>query len=57
MTLKIGERTPIDIEIICTTKIDPPTFDGILDPKTFSNWMADLDYYFDWYRFTEKNRI
>ena len=38
-------------------KIDLFTFDGILDPKFFSDWMEDLNYYFDWYRFTEKNMI
>jgi len=34
-------------DIIRKIKIDPPTFDGILDPKIFSDWMADLNYYFD----------
>jgi len=44
-------------DIIRKIKIDPPTFNGILNPKIFSNWMADLDYYFDWYRFTEESKI
>ena len=44
-------------DIISKIKIDPPTFNGILNPKIFSNWMADLDYYFDWYRFTEESKI
>ena len=44
-------------DIIRRNKIDPPIFDGILDPKIFSGWIADLDYYFDWYRFTEESRI
>ena len=38
-------------------KIDPPIFDGILAPKIFSDWMATLDFYLDWYMFTEKSRI
>ena len=44
-------------DIIRKIKIDPLTFDGVFDPKIFSDWMAYLDYYFDWYRFTEKARI
>ena len=32
-------------DIIRKIKINPPTFDGILDPKFFSDWMTDLDYY------------
>jgi len=28
-------------------KIGPPIFDDILGPKIFSDWMADLNYYFD----------
>ena len=38
-------------------KIDPLTFDGIFHPKTFSDWMADIDYYFDCYKFIEESKI
>ena len=44
-------------DIIRRIKIDPPTSDGILHPKNFSDWIADLNYYFDWYKFTEKSRV
>jgi len=44
-------------DIIGRIKIDPPTFDDILDPKIFINWATELDYYFDWYRFTEESRV
>ena len=44
-------------DIINRIKIDRPTFDDMLDLKIFSNWMTDLDYYFDWYTFTGKSRI
>ena len=44
-------------EIIRRIKIDPPTINGILDPKIFSDWISDLDYYFDWYRFAEESRV
>jgi len=32
---------------ICRIKIDPSTFNSIFDPKIFSDWIVDLDYYFD----------
>ena len=62
MILEIGEkRTPIDRDdeddIIRMIKIDPLIFDDILGSKIFSDWMADLDYYFDCYRFTKECRI
>jgi len=44
-------------DIIRRIKIDPPTFDSILSPKIFSDWRANLNYYFDWYRFTEESRF
>jgi len=44
-------------DIIRRTKIDTPTFNSILDVKNFSDWITDLDYYFDRYRFTEESRI
>jgi len=44
-------------DIICRIKIDSPTFNDILNPKIFSDWMKNLDYYFDWYRFTKKSRV
>ena len=34
-------------DIICRIKIDPLTFNDILNLKIFSDWIADLDYYFD----------
>jgi len=46
-----------DDDIIRKIKIDPLMFNGNLEPKIFSDWIADLDYYFDWYRFTEESRV
>ena len=34
-------------DIIRKIKINPPTFNGILNPKIFSDWIANLDFYFD----------
>ena len=53
----INRRGDGEDDIICRIKTDPLTFDGILDPKIFSDWMANLDYYFDWYIFTEESRV
>ena len=42
-----NRRRDGEVDIIYRIKIDPPTFDGILDPKIFRDWVADLNYYFD----------
>ena len=45
---KSASRSKInEDDIIRRIKIDPLTFDDILNPKIFRHWMADLDYYFD----------
>ena len=36
-----------EADLIHRIKIDPPTFEGIFDPKVFNDWMTDLTYYFD----------
>ena len=38
-------------------KIDPPTLNDIFDPKNFSDWMTNIDYYFEWYMFIENSRV
>jgi len=43
--------------IIHSIKIDPLTFDDIFNSEIFSDWIADLDYYFDWYKFTKESKI
>jgi len=61
----IGDRIKVNTngrrddknDIIRRIKIDPPRFDDILDPKIFSDEIAYLDYYFDWYKFTKESRI
>ena len=56
MSPEIGENTSRrrdgEGDIIRRVKIDSLTFDSILNPKIFSDWVANLNYYFDWYRFT-----
>ena len=47
-------RVPIDLGmpmiILFEIKVDPPTFDGVHNPKVFSAWLADMNDYFDWFR-------
>jgi len=62
MTIEIREentnrRRDDEDDIIRRIKIDPFTFDGIFDSNIFSDWMAGLDYYFDWYMYIEESRI
>jgi len=57
MSPEIGEentsrRRDGEDDIIRRIKIASLTFDSILNPKIFSDWVANLNYYFDWYRFT-----
>jgi len=59
MTLEMEERRTYrrrddEHDTIHRIKIYPPIFDGILNPKIFSDWMVDLKYYFDWYMFIKK---
>jgi len=44
-------------EIVCRIKVDPSTFDDVHNPKVFSDWLADMDYYFDWYRISEERKV
>ena len=53
----IDRRRDGEDDVIRRIKIDPPTFKGILDSKIFNDWKADLDYYFDLYRFTEESKV
>jgi len=36
-----------DDEIVRRIKVNPPIFEGVHDPKVLSDWLADMDYYFD----------
>ena len=52
-----NRRRDREDDIIRRIKVDPLTFDCIIDLKIFSDWMTDLDYYFDWHRFREECRV
>jgi len=46
-----------DDEIVCRIKLDSPTFDGVHNPKVFCDWLADLGYYFDWYKISQEHKV
>ncbi|KAK8951705.1 hypothetical protein KSP39_PZI004648 [Platanthera zijinensis] len=51
------ERTPVEDDLIRRLRIDAPSFDGHLDPKAFSDWILDMDHFFDWYEMTDERRV
>jgi len=34
-------------EIVCSFKLEDAKFDSYCDPSVFSDWLADMKYYFD----------
>lgn len=38
-------------------RIGTPTFDGHQDPKAFSDWLQEIDHYFEWYDMTEERCV
>ena len=38
-----------DEHIVRNIKINAPSFDGILKPQLFFDWMKEMDRYFKWY--------
>ena len=44
-------------EIAHSFKLEDLKFDGYCDPSAFSDWLADMEYYFDWYKFSDAARL
>ena len=38
-------------------KIEAPTFDGCLDPWVFTNWLRQMDKFFDYYHWVENKKV
>ena len=38
-------------------KIEAPTFDGYLDPWVFTDWLHQMDKFFDYYHWAENKRV
>lgn len=39
----------------CRREVNP--FDNIFNPKTFSDWLMELEDYFDWFNMSEEHKI
>lgn len=53
-----GRQDSYDLagDITKKVRVDIPDFDGIIDPKVFSDWLAILEHYFDWYDMTDERK-
>ncbi|KAK8951463.1 hypothetical protein KSP39_PZI004161 [Platanthera zijinensis] len=49
-----GDRA---FDITRRIRLDAPTFDGRLEPKAFSDWLLDMDHYFDWYDMSDERCV
>ena len=38
-------------------KIEAPTFDGCLDLWVFTNWLRQMEKFFDYYRWVENKKV
>ena len=38
-------------------KLKDPKFDDYSDPSFFSDWLANMECYCDWYEFSEMTRV
>ncbi|GFS43486.1 hypothetical protein Acr_00g0085450 [Actinidia rufa] len=36
--------------------VEAPTFDGRLDPKAFTNWIREMDHFFEWYNLSDDKK-
>ena len=50
------EQDPV-IRVMKGIKVDAPSFDGRLDPKVFSDWLADMDHFFQWHGLPDPQRV
>jgi len=45
-----------DDRIIRNIRLNTPTFNGNLDPKTYIDWEGEMEQYFDWYEMSEERK-
>ena len=36
---------------------EAPTFDGRLGPKAFTDWVREMDQFFEWYKLSDDRKI
>ena len=44
-------------DITNKVRVDIPDFDRRIDPKVFSDWLATLKHYFDWYDMIDDRKV
>ncbi|GFS34413.1 hypothetical protein Acr_00g0033900 [Actinidia rufa] len=37
--------------------VEAPTFDGRLDPKAFTDWIREMDHFFEWYNLSDDRKV
>ncbi|GFY81098.1 hypothetical protein Acr_01g0009070 [Actinidia rufa] len=37
--------------------VETPTFDGRLDPKAFTDWILEMDHFFEWYNLSNDRKV
>ncbi|GFZ09160.1 hypothetical protein Acr_20g0009680 [Actinidia rufa] len=37
--------------------VEAPTFDGRLDPKAFTDWIHEMDHFFEWYNLSDDRKV
>ncbi|XP_004295495.1 PREDICTED: uncharacterized protein LOC101304264 [Fragaria vesca subsp. vesca] len=54
-----GEHNKVDTagDITKKIKVDVPDFEGRTDPTVFSDWLARIEEYFDWYDMDDERRV
>ncbi|KAK8933568.1 hypothetical protein KSP39_PZI015465 [Platanthera zijinensis] len=48
---------PREDDIIRRIRIEVPTFDGHQDPGAFSDWLREMEHYFDWYEMSDERKV
>ena len=43
--------------LIRSVKIEAPSFEGLPDPTKFLDWLAEMEYYFEWYGVYNERRV
>ena len=38
-------------------KVEAPTFDGRLDPIVFTDWVREMDHFFEWHQLSDDKKI
>ncbi|GFZ14757.1 similar to SEC6 [Actinidia rufa] len=57
--LEMGQYEPHNTagDITKKIKMEVPDFEGKVDPTAFSDWIASIEEYFDWYNMSDERRI